>query len=140
VSALTFRLAAAGDVAAVLAFWGVAAEDSGRPADTPDALARLIQRDAEALTLVMDGDAIVGTLVAGWDGWRCHIYRLAVHPDYRQRGIARELLTRAEQRLASLGGSRADAMVLDANDSAHPVWERSGYTRQPDWSRWIKPL
>jgi ribosomal protein S18 acetylase RimI-like enzyme len=140
VSELTFRFAAPSDVAAVLAFWARAAEDSGRPADTADALERLVQRDAEALTLVTDDDVIVGTLVAGWDGWRCHLYRLAVHPEYRRLGIARALLAKAEERLASLGGNRADAMVLDANDSAHHVWAGTGYRRQPDWSRWVKAL
>lgn len=139
-SALIFRLAAASDIAAVLTFWVAAAEDSGRPADTADALERLIQRDADALTLVIDGDAIVGTLIAGWDGWRCQLYRLAVHPDYRRLGIARELLARAERQFASHGGSRADAMVLNANDSAHHVWERTGYVSQPDWSRWVRAL
>ncbi|WP_405737448.1 GNAT family N-acetyltransferase [Streptomyces sp. NBC_01537] len=32
------------------------------------------------------------------DGWRCHLYRLAVHPGHRRQGIA--LLDAAEQRFA----------------------------------------
>jgi ribosomal protein S18 acetylase RimI-like enzyme len=140
VSELSFHGAVEDDVDAILALWKAAAEDASRPPDTAGALQRLIQRDPEALALVTDGQAIVGTLVAGWDGWRCHLYRLAVHPDYRRRGIARELLGRAENRLAALGGIRADAMVLDVNDSAHQVWAATGYRRQPDWSRWVKEL
>ena len=37
-------------------------------------------------------DRVVGTVIAGWDGWRAHLYRLAVAPDLRGRGIARQLL------------------------------------------------
>jgi ribosomal protein S18 acetylase RimI-like enzyme len=140
VADLRFRSAVLSDVEAVLTFWKIAAEDSSRPADTADALERLIGRDAEALTLVVDDDVIVGSLIAGWDGWRCHLYRLAVHPHYRRGGIARSLLARAEERFATLGGTRADAMVLDDNDSAHDVWTNTGYRRQPAWSRWIKPI
>jgi ribosomal protein S18 acetylase RimI-like enzyme len=140
VADLSFRSAVLSDVEAVLGFWTIAAEDSSRPADTADALERLIRRDAEALMLVTDGDAIVGSLVAGWDGWRCHLYRLAVHPQYRRSGIAHALLARAEERFATLGGTRADAMVLDDNDSAHDVWSNTGYRRQPTWSRWVKPI
>jgi hypothetical protein len=35
---------------------------------------------------------------------------------------------------------RADAMVLDDNDGAHTAWTAAGYARQPEWSRWIRPL
>jgi len=84
----------------------------------------LIRRDADALVLVSNDGLMVGSLVIGWDGWRCHLYRLAVHPDYRRRGIGTSLLKRAEQRFVAFGGTRADAMVLDGSDSAHELWSR----------------
>jgi hypothetical protein len=31
-------------------------------------------------------------------------------------------------------------MVLDDNDGAHAIWAASGYRRQDEWSRWVKPL
>jgi ribosomal protein S18 acetylase RimI-like enzyme len=137
---LTFRPAVVADVDSILQFWKEAAEDSNRPADSPEAVQKLIHRDAEALVLVMDDRLIVGSLVMGWDGWRCHLYRLAVRPQYRRRGISTALLERAERRFVALGGTRVDAMVLDGNDSAHQVWSRAGYDRQREWSRWVKPL
>jgi ribosomal protein S18 acetylase RimI-like enzyme len=137
---LTFRSAVLADVDAVLSFWSQAAEDSHRPPDSRAAVERLIERDPDALVLAVDGDVIVGSLVVGWDGWRCHLYRLAVRPDYRRRGIGRSLLTIAEARFVAFGGTRADAMVLDGNDSAHQLWSRGGYARQPEWSRWVKAL
>jgi hypothetical protein len=39
-----------------------------------------------------------------------------------------------------LGGRRGDAMVLDRNRSAHQAWTAAGYTREQQWSRWVKPL
>ena len=78
--------------------------------------------------------------MVGWDGWRCHLYRLAVRPDYRRRGIGTALLKRAEERFVALGGARADAMVLDGNDSAHQAWSQAGYAPQAEWSRWVKSL
>jgi ribosomal protein S18 acetylase RimI-like enzyme len=137
---LTFRSAVPADVDLILLFWKEAAEDSNRPADTREAVDRLILRDADALVLVTDDGSIVGSLVICWDGWRCHLYRLAVHPDYRRRGIGTSLLRRAEKRFVAFGGTRADAMVLDGNDSAHQLWSRAGYTQQGEWSRWVKTL
>jgi len=140
VADVDLRTAEAGDVRAVLAFWQVAAEDAHRPVDTPGAVAALLLRDPEALILAVDGPEIIGTIIAGWDGWRCHIYRLAVHPGRRREGIGGVLIAAAEDRFRFLGGSRVDAMVLDDNVRAHGIWQASGYHRQAEWSRWVKPL
>jgi ribosomal protein S18 acetylase RimI-like enzyme len=139
-SAVTLRPAVADDVPAVLAFWARAAENADRPADDPDAVAAVIARDPDALILATDGPDLVGTVIAGWDGWRCHLYRLAVAPDRRRQGIGRLLVTAAEDRFRALGGTRADAMVLDGNVPAHGVWRANGYVPQDNWSRWVKPL
>jgi ribosomal protein S18 acetylase RimI-like enzyme len=137
---LTYRAATGGDADSVLAFWATSAEDAHRPSDSADAVRRLVERDPEALLLALDGHEIVGTVIAGWDGWRCHLYRLAVAPDRRRLGIGRELIRRAEARFVALGGTRVDAMVLDDNELAHRAWAAAGYTRQAEWSRWVKPL
>jgi ribosomal protein S18 acetylase RimI-like enzyme len=137
---LVLRSATDADVSAVLEFWSAAAENTDRPADTAAALHALLIRDPDALILAVDGDRIVGSLIGGWDGWRCHLYRLAVDPRCRRRGIARSLIGAAEDRFREAGAGRVDAMVLDENSSARGLWESAGYHRQPQWSRWIKPL
>lgn len=127
------------DVPAVLAFWLEAAEGTDRH-DGPQKVIALIERDPEALLIAeLDGE-MVGTLIAGWDGWRAHLYRLAVHPNHRRKGIATTLLAAAETRFSQFGAFRADAMVLDDNILAHHAWSAAGYTRQPQWARWVKPL
>jgi ribosomal protein S18 acetylase RimI-like enzyme len=88
----------------------------------------------------VDDGVLVGTVIAGWDGWRCHLYRLAVSPTHRGQGIGRLLVDAAEQRLRELGGNRIDAMVLVDNRPAHEFWRACGYVAQPEWSRWIKPI
>ncbi|WP_369125333.1 GNAT family N-acetyltransferase [Catenulispora pinisilvae] len=106
------------------------------------ALEALLARDPEALLLAVDPATaeLVGTVIAGWDGWRCHRYRLAVHPDRRRAGLGRLLVDAAEARVRAVGGARADAMVLDGNDLAHHAWRAGGYAPQAEWSRWVKAL
>ena len=134
------RPALAAELGDVLAFWQIAAENENRPADRYSALAALHLRDPDALLVAVDIDEIVGTVIAGWDGWRCHLYRLAVAPHRRREGIGRRLIAAAEERFRVFGGTRADAMVLDDNADAHAVWSAGGYHRQAEWSRWVKPL
>ena len=135
----TLRSAVARDVDAVLAFRRTAAEDTNR-SDSRDGVEALLARDPHALILAEDADEIVGSLIAGWDGWRCHLYRLAVRPDRRRQGIGRALLNQAELRFAAAGARRVDAMVLDDNELGQRSWLAAGYQRQPEWSRWVKFL
>ncbi|MFF2372437.1 GNAT family N-acetyltransferase [Agromyces sp. NPDC058110] len=137
---LSFGVAHRDDVAELIAFWQVAGENDGRPTDTPEAVARLLERDADALIVARDGGRIVGTVIAGVDGWRVHLYRLAVAPSHRRRGIARELMRRAEARFAAFGATRADAMVLERNDLGRSLWTSLGYSEQLDWRRWVRGL
>ena len=133
------RAAAPEDLDAVLAFWKTAAEGTSI-SDDRDGVERLVSRDPEALILAeLDGE-LVGTVIAGFDGWRCHLYRLAVHPERRRRGIGAALLTAAEERFVRLGGRRGDAMVLVRNETAQHAWRAAGYAPEEKWRRWVKPF
>ncbi|EFL13853.1 LOW QUALITY PROTEIN: acetyltransferase, partial [Streptomyces sp. C] len=65
--------ASAPDLPAVLDFW----KDAAKGASISDDLAgveRLHARDPEALLLARRDGELVGTVIAGFDGWRCHLY------------------------------------------------------------------
>ena len=132
------RTASAADVDAIVALWQQAAENDRRPPDTAAAVLALLGRDPEAVILADHDDALIGSIVAGWDGWRYHLYRLAVRPDWRKQGVGSALLSAAEDRLRALGATRLDAMVLDGNDLGQSLWQARGYRRQDDWRRWVK--
>ncbi|MFE5244228.1 MULTISPECIES: GNAT family N-acetyltransferase [unclassified Streptomyces] len=136
---LDIRPATPSDVDAVLRFWRDAAEGTSIT-DDHDGVAGLIERDPESLILAERDGRLAGTVIAGYDGWRCSMYRLAVHPDFRRQGIATALMDVAEQRFAALGGRRVDAMVLEANGQAHHAWAAGGYHREDHWRRWVKSL
>ncbi|MCX4744698.1 GNAT family N-acetyltransferase [Kitasatospora sp. NBC_01287] len=136
---LIIRFATTDEIPDLLAFWARAAEGTSIT-DDPAGVARLLARDPEALLVAERDGAPVGTVIAGWDGWRASLYRLAVDPDHRRQGIGAALLAAAEERFAALGGRRADAMVLERNEAGKRTWDAAGYHREDRWRRWVKPL
>jgi ribosomal protein S18 acetylase RimI-like enzyme len=137
---LELRTGTPADVDELLGLWAEAAENAERAPDTREAVTALLGRDPEALIVAEDAGRLVGSVIAGWDGWRCHLYRLAVHPDWRRRGVGSALLRAAEDRFTTVGGARADAMVLTGNGLGQSLWQAGGYRSQDEWRRWVKML
>ena len=137
--AIQFRACRPEDIAAVLALWQ-RAEAIPRPTDHPDALRLRLERDAELFVLAWDGDRLVGTLMGGWDGWRGNMYRLAVDPAYRRRGVARRLVVAVEERLRELGAERITSLVFKDEPDAPEFWRGVGYAPDPATERYAKNL
>ena len=134
------RAGATADVDGLLALWAEAAENAERAPDTRAAVTALLARDPDALIVAEHEGELIGSVIAGWDGWRCHLYRLAVRPAWRRRGVASALLHAAEDRFTAVGAARADAMVLHANGLGQRLWQAGGYHQQDEWRRWVKML
>ncbi|MGI5400494.1 GNAT family N-acetyltransferase [Streptomyces sp. CA-135486] len=136
---LQIRTAVAEEAETVLRFWKEAAEGTSITDDVAG-VRSLIERDPEALILAESQDRVVGSVIAGYDGWRCSLYRLAVLPSHRRQGISTALLQAAEKRFMAVGGRRGDAMVLEVNEQAQRAWASAGYHREDHWRRWVKPF
>ena len=134
------RSATVADVGELLGLWLEAAENATRAPDTREAATALLGRDPDAVIVAEQDGELVGSVIAGWDGWRCHLYRLAVSPAWRRRGVGSALLRAAEDRFRAVGAARADAMVLHSNGLGQSLWRAEGYRSQEEWRRWVKML
>jgi len=84
---------------------------------------------ADGLFFVALGDgAVVGTVMAGYDGHRGWIYSLAVHPDHRGRTIGSQLLSFAERHLASRGCMKINLQIMEGNEQVRSFYAANGYS------------
>jgi ribosomal protein S18 acetylase RimI-like enzyme len=134
------RAATDADIDAVLAVWAEARSRAAQTPDDPAVVQQLLDRDPGAL-LVADSDGeVIGVLIAGWDGWRGNVYRLAVLPSHRREGIARELVEAGHERLHAQGARRVTALVGGEEGAAHRLWRALGYQRDEFVHRFVRNL
>jgi ribosomal protein S18 acetylase RimI-like enzyme len=130
------------DIDRVLELWKQA-EATPKVTDTRDGLTRLLAEPRAVLLLAEADGRVVGTVIGGWDGWRGNIYRLAVLPEYRRRGIAGALMREVDAILAGFGARRITALVEHEHPWAVGFWnalERAGYRHDPTMTRYVKTL
>ena len=130
------RAGAAADVGAVLALWAEGRSAHAVTEDTPEALTRALP----ALLVALDGEEVVGAVIAGDDLWRGSFYRLAVRESHRRRGIGLALVRAGEERLRALGVPRITALVAFDDEDAHAFWRAAGYAADQAIGRMVRSL
>jgi ribosomal protein S18 acetylase RimI-like enzyme len=135
----TIRTGHPGDAEALVALWRAAGAVPGAT-DDPEALTALLEFDDRALLVAERDGALVGSLIAAWDGWRASFYRLAVAPPVRRRGLATALVREGEARLRALGARRLAVIVVGDEPHAMEFWTAIGYERQQRRTRFVTAL
>ena len=77
-----------------------------------------------------DHEAIVGMIMAGFDGCRGWLYSVAVDPSHQRHGIGTALVRHAEQALQSLGCPKVNLQVRGDNTSVLSFYESVGYSTE----------
>ena len=119
----------------VMELWaegGLPLKPQGR--DSRENIARQVKRP-NVLFLVAeerDGDRVIGTVMATYDGRKGWINRLAVDAALRKRGIGARLVREAERRLEALGMDILACLIEDDNAVSMAVFEKLGYKKHPE--------
>lgn len=116
------------DLAAVMALWSTAGDGVrlGR-SDEPEELRKKTGRDPDLFLVAEENGRVIGSVVGGFDGRRGLVYHLAVAPEYRQQGIASQLMNELEDRLREKGCLRAYLLVTRDNLEAQRFYEHRGW-------------
>jgi ribosomal-protein-alanine N-acetyltransferase len=91
---------------------------------------RFAQR-AGAIVLVAEAaDKLAGFVIVQWERGRlAYVVTLDVAPGYRRMGLARALMSAAEQEALRSGAERVGLHVFAGNDAAVAFYERLGFEK-----------
>lgn len=130
-NAITYRTLLISDYDELYGMW-IQVEQTKRALnpvdDSREGITRYIQRNPNTCIAAISGGKIVGAILTGHDGRRGLIHHLCVHLDFQRRGIARALVTKAEEAIKKEGIQKIFCLVFKDNDTANSFWENMGYS------------
>jgi ribosomal protein S18 acetylase RimI-like enzyme len=120
------------DYAAVRRLWenceGIGLND----ADRPQALRRYLVRNPGLSFVALQADALVGAVLCGHDGRRGYLNHLAVHPQFRCRGLARRMVACCLEALEKEGIAKCHLFIFSTNEAGRRFWARIGWELRDD--------
>src|SRR3989344_5094290 len=96
--------------------------------DNEKSLERKIQNDPDSILIATLDNKVVGTLFIIPD-FMPFIFRLVVHPDFRNKGIGTELMCAGEDLLKRRGCNHVNILVASEDKKLQVFYERQGYEK-----------
>jgi len=117
------------DYDAVLKLWELADLSSYRPLgrDSKDHMLREMKENPDLFFGAFENGKLVGICIGTDDGRKGWLNRLAVHPDYRRRGIASRLIAVTEEALRKRGRKIICTLIEEWNTESLQLFKKMGY-------------
>lgn len=116
----------------VLEFWkkqqGVGLNES----DSREQIGKFLARNPGLSLVVRDNGRVIGAVLCGHDGRRGFLHHLAVDPEYRHRGIGRQMVLTCLDALRSQGIQKCNIWVYTGNAEGQKFWRAIGFGVRED--------
>lgn len=109
------------------ALWKVAFPNNSPRNHARASIPKKLTVQPELFLVAVEGDEVVGTVMAGCDGHRGWLHSVAVVPSFRRRGIGTMLVKEAERRLLGLGCVKVNLQILTRNAEVTAFYRGMGY-------------
>jgi ribosomal protein S18 acetylase RimI-like enzyme len=117
--------------AGVEALWREAFPNDAPWNKASTAIAEKMRFQPDLMLVALEGPVVVGSVMAGYEGHRGWISRIAVLRAHRRKRIGQALLLEAEKRLAALGCIKINLQILETNSAVVRFYEEAGYEIEP---------
>lgn len=88
---------------------------------------RKLSVQPELFLVGLQGEVLIATVMAGYDGHRGWLNYLAVSPDHQQLGIGKKIVLAAEKELFNLGCPKINIQVRLSNKGAMEFYRKVGF-------------
>lgn len=100
--------------------------------DSKEGVERFLKRNPTTSVVAIENEKVVGAILCGHDGRRGCLYHVCVHPDYRLKGIGKEMVVFAMKRLQEEGINKVSLIAFTENDIGNAFWNKIGWTQRKD--------
>ena len=124
---MIIRPATGADCSSVVAIWEAVFPDDP-PHNAPRKVfdAKLAMED-DMLLVAVDGNDLIGTTIAGYDGFRGWLHKVAVLPQHQRRGVATALVRHAILKLRQAGCTKVNLQIRGTNSEVRGFYESLGF-------------
>jgi predicted N-acetyltransferase YhbS len=109
------------------ALWREAFPDDAPRNRAAAAIAKGLAVRPELMLVAEDNGQVIGTVLAGYDGYRGWLYRVAVLKSHQRSGVGAALVREAEARLRALGCSKINLQIRGSNHAVEGFYRRLGF-------------
>jgi len=130
---MKFRTAKKEDYSAVIKLWQEAKlpfKPKGR--DTKDNFEKQLNTPNIKYFLAFEKEKLIGCIIVSHNGRKGWINRLAVHPQFRRKGLGAELIRTAEAYLKKAGIEIYACLIEDWNSASMHLFQKLGYLKHDD--------
>ncbi len=95
--------------------------------DTYEKISKFIDYNSNLCIVAIGNSEIIGSVLAGYDGRRGHIYHTIVRSDYRSKGIGNKLIDKVLEEFKSKEVNEIDLLSVINNHEGNTFWEHKGF-------------
>lgn len=100
--------------------------------DSREGVDRFLKRNPTSSVVAVEDGKIVGSILCGHDGRRGCFYHVCVDPDYRRRGIGKNMVVFAMEALRREKINKVSLIAFTQNDIGNAFWNTIGWTQRLD--------
>lgn len=100
--------------------------------DSREGVEHFLKRNPTTSVVAVEDGKVVGAILCGHDGRRGCLYHVCVAPEYRRRGIGKEMVVFCMQALKAEHINKVSLIAFTANDIGNAFWKCIGWEKRED--------
>lgn len=100
--------------------------------DSREGIGRFLKRNPDTSMVAVEEGKVVGAILCGHDGRRGCLYHVCVDPDYRRRGIGKDMVEACLEVLRREQINNVTLIAFAQNDIGNSFWHHVGWAERED--------